>query len=68
MSVVLSVVYVAYALVQAILVARFLLRVAEDDGPVALVILMSIFAPGVSIIVVIFYLHSLIKFAVTGKW
>ena len=57
--------YILYALVQAILIARY--GMPKDDGPVLMVVLMTIFAPIVSIISIGFAFHYAVTWLVTYK-
>lgn len=60
--------YILYALVQAILIARYGFDAEERDGPVFMVVMMSIFAPLVSVAAAGFGIHFSIKWLVTyGK-
>jgi hypothetical protein len=57
--------YLLYALVQGILVARYILE--EKDAPVGAVILLTIFAPLVSVFVVGGAFFEAIKWLVTYR-
>ena len=60
--------YILYALVQAILIARYGFSPTDkDDAPVFTVAMMTIFAPLVSIVSVGFALHYAITWLVTYK-
>ena len=60
--------YILYALVQAILVARYGLGPKDRDDPVFTVVLMTVFAPLVSIVVAGCSIHYAITWLVTyGK-
>lgn len=57
--------YILYALVQAILVARYLLQ--EKDYPVVIVIIMTLLAPIVSILLAGAAFFEAIKWLVTYR-
>lgn len=65
--------YILYAFVQAILLARYAmpkddaLGVVLDDAPVGMVFIMTLFAPIVSIITAGSMMHFAIKWLVTYK-
>lgn len=58
-------IYIFYALVQAILIARYAMK--EQSDPVMLVVLLSIFAPAVSIIAFLSGAGAGIKWLVTYR-
>jgi len=57
--------YIIYALVQAVLIARYVMK--EETAPVLLVVLLSIFAPLVSIIAAFTGIGKGIKWLVTYR-
>jgi hypothetical protein len=59
------VLYILYALVQAILLARY--AMPRDDSPVGMVVIMALFAPIASVITIGSMLHFAIKWLVTYK-
>jgi heme/copper-type cytochrome/quinol oxidase subunit 4 len=59
--------YIVYALVQAVLVARYFLELTENDSPVFAVVLMTIFAPLVSIGMAITAVGVAIEWLVTYR-
>ena len=57
--------YILYALVQAILLARY--AMPKEDSPVGMVVIMALFAPIVSVITAGSLIHFAIKWLVTYK-
>ena len=63
----LNIVYVIYALAQAILIARYVFQAKEEDGPVMWVVIMALLAPLTSIALAVFGFYTAVTWLVTYK-
>jgi len=60
-------IYILYAIVQAVLVARYLLEIDEHEGPVFLAIVMATLAPLVSIALAGYFIHYALNWLITYR-
>lgn len=60
-------IYIIYAIVQGILVARYMLDMKENEGPVMLALIMAALAPLVSILVAGYFIHYALNWLITYR-
>lgn len=60
-------IYIVYAIAQAILAARYLFQLEEKDQPVFATIMMAVFAPFVSVGLLIYGAYEGINWLVTYR-